>query len=353
MPKPKLNLDLLAEICEAPGAPGFEDPVRKIVLRELKGLADSVEIDHMGNVTAIKKGKNRKKFMVAAHMDEIGFMVKHIDDQGFLRFTTLGGFDPKTLTAQRVVVQGKKERVEGVMGAKPIHKMTAEERQKPAKMEDFFVDLGMSKKAVEKLITVGDSITMARELKVMGDCVNCKALDNRVSVYILIEVLKQLKKAKLPWDFYAVFTVQEEVGLRGAKVAAHAIKPDAGIGLDTTIAYDVPGAPPQDAGTRLGEGVGIKVMDSASICDPRMVDWLSATAKKAKIKHQRAVLIGGGNDTAALQAMTPGGTVSGSVCIPTRHIHQSVEMCNQQDILDTIALMTEAAKQVDKLKNEW
>jgi len=186
-------------------------------------------------------------------------------------------------------------------------------------------------------------------LEVLGDCLCAKSLDNRVGVYILIEVLKALKDAHLPWDFHAVFTVQEEVGLRGAKVVAHHLKPEVGIGLDTTVAYDTPEAPNQDAGTRLGDGVGIKALDSGAVGDRRLIDFLLSQAKKGKINHQLAVVPGGSNDTAAIQSMVPGGAITGSICIPTRHIHQSVEMCNTKDVLDTIDLVTQTVLSVDKL----
>jgi len=202
-------------------------------------------------------------------MDEIGFIVTHIDDNGFVRFHTLGGFDPKTLTAQRVIIHGKKD-VIGVMGSKPIHVMTAEERTIMPKTTDYFIDLGMDKKAVEKIVKVGDPITRERGLIEMGDCVNCKSLDNRLAVFILIESLRYLKGKNVPMDIYGVFTVQEEVGVRGASVAALAIHPDFGFGLDTTIAFDVPGAKPEEMITKLGDGVAIKIMDSSTICDYRM-----------------------------------------------------------------------------------
>jgi putative aminopeptidase FrvX len=218
-----IQVSLLKEICEVAGTSGFEQRIREIVLREIKPLADSVSVDYMGNVIAVKKGKQQKKVMVAAHMDEIGFMVTHIDDNGFLRFHTLGGFDPKTLTAQRVIVHGKKDLV-GVMGSKPIHIMTAEEKTKPPHLSDFFIDLGLPKEEVDKLVTVGNPVTRQRELIEMGTCVNCKSIDNRVSVFILIETFRKLKS--VPYDVYGVFTVQEEVGIRGASVAAHHIEPD-------------------------------------------------------------------------------------------------------------------------------
>ncbi|MFB0998588.1 MAG: hypothetical protein QMC28_07825 [Flavobacteriales bacterium] len=204
-----IDIKLLSEICETAGAPGFENRVRKLVLREIEFLVDEFSIDNLGNVTAIKRGvDSSKKVMLGAHMDEIGFIVTHIDEEGFVRFHTLGGFDPKTLTAQRVIIHGKKDLM-GVMGSKPIHVMTPEERNKVPKTTDYFIDMGMNKEEVEKYVEIGNPITRERELIEMGDCVNCKSIDNRVSVYILIEVLKQLKT--VPYDVYALFTVKEEV----------------------------------------------------------------------------------------------------------------------------------------------
>ena len=341
-----MNIKLLKEICETPGAPGFEQPIRKVVLRELKGLADEVSLDNMGNVIALKKGKARKKVMVAAHLDEIGFIVTHIDEQGFLRFHTLGGFDPKTLTAQRVIVHGKKDII-GVMGSKPIHIMNQEERGKNVKIEDFFIDLGLPKKEVEKYVSVGDPITRERDLIEMGENVNCKSIDNRISVFILIEALKKLKGAKLPYDLYAVFTVQEEVGIRGANVSSLQIQPDFGFGLDTTIAYDVPGAKPHEYVTKLGEGTAIKIMDSSTICDYRMVAYMKKTADKHKIKWQPEILPAGGTDTAGIQRMSAGGAISGAVSIPTRHIHQVIEMANKKDIQGAIDLLSACVKELD------
>jgi endoglucanase len=300
----------------------------------------------MGNVIALKKGKARKKVMVAAHMDEIGFIVTHIDEQGFLRFHTLGGFDPKTLTAQRVIVHGKKDII-GVMGSKPIHIMSVEERGKNVKIEDFFIDLGLPKKEVEKYISVGDPITRERDLIEMGDNVNCKSIDNRISVFILIETLKKLKGTKLPYDLYAVFTVQEEVGIRGANVSSLQIQPDFGFGLDTTIAYDVPGARPHESVTKLGEGTAIKIMDSSTICDYRMVAFMKKTADKHKIKWQPEILPAGGTDTAGIQRMSAGGAISGAVSIPTRHIHQVIEMANKKDIQGSIDLLSACVKELD------
>ena len=278
-------------------------------------------------------------------MDEIGFIVTHVDDNGFIRFHTLGGFDPKTLTAQRVIVHGKKDLV-GVMGSKPIHVMTPEERNKNPKTTDYFIDLGMKADEVKELVSVGNPITRERELIEMGDCVNCKSIDNRVSVFILIEALRQL--SDVPYDVYGVFTVQEEVGLRGANVAAHAINPDFGIGLDTTIAFDLPGAQAHQKITSLGEGAAIKVMDCSTICDYRMVEFMKQTAEKNNIKWQPEVLTAGGTDTAGVQRMGKQGAIAGAISIPTRHLHQVIEMANKEDIDGCIQLLKVSLETLDQ-----
>ncbi len=338
-----VNVQLLKQVCEVAGAPGYEKKIRELILREVKGLGE-VSVDNMGNVTVLVKGRKRKKVMIAAHMDEIGFIVTHIDDKGFLRFIPLGGFDPKTLTAQRVIVHGKKD-VVGVMGSKPIHVMSPEERAKTVRIDDFFIDLGLPKDEVLKIVEVGNVVTRDRELIEMGDMVNCKSLDNRVSVFILIEMLKELKNP--PYDVFAVFTVQEEVGIRGVGASTLAIQPDFAFGLDTTIAFDVPGAKPEEMVTKLGEGTAIKIMDSSTICDYRMVAFMRKTAKKNGIKWQNEILPAGGTDTAGMQRMTAGGSIAGAVSIPTRHIHQVIEMCNKSDIRASIDLLRCSVQEID------
>ncbi|MDX2003215.1 MAG: M42 family metallopeptidase [Chitinophagales bacterium] len=343
-----INVGLLKEICEVAGAPGFEQRIRQVVLRELEPLNLDVSIDKMGNVIAIKKGREPKRAMVAAHMDEIGFIVNYITDEGFLRFTTLGGFDPKTLTAQRVIVHGRKDLI-GVMGSKPIHVMSPEERKKPAEISDFFIDLGMPKSEVEQYVRIGDPVTRERTLIEMGNCVNCKSIDNRVSVFILIETLKEL--GETPYDVYAVFTVQEEVGLRGALAASHAVDPDFGFGLDTTIAYDVPGAKPEEKVTELGKGVAIKIMDASVICDYRMVQYMKDVATKHGISWQPEILTAGGTDTAGMQRMSKNGVIAGAVSIPTRHIHQVIEMSDKGDIRGGIDLLKHCLQELDQF--DW
>ena len=346
-----INVDLLATITETAGAPGFENRIRTFIKNEVSPLVDEVRIDAMGNLIAVKKGKDSsKRAMVAAHLDEIGFIVTHIDDKGFVRFHTLGGFDPKTLTAQRVIIHGKKDLV-GVMGSKPIHVMSPDERGKSLKTTDFFIDLGMPKDEVEKYIEVGNPITRQRELIEMGNCVNAKSLDNRVSVFILLEALRELKDLDVPYDVYGVFTVQEEIGIRGAMVAGHHIEPDFSFGLDTTIAFDVPGAQAHEQITEMGKGTAIKIMDGSTVCDTRMVRYMKETADKHKIKWQAEILTAGGTDTAGMQRMAKHGTIAGAISIPTRHIHQVIEMSHKEDIRLSIDLLKACLGNLDQF--DW
>lgn len=334
----KFNFKLIKKISETSGISGFEKEIRKLVIEEVKDYCDKVSIDNLGNVVAFKKGGESKKVMIAAHMDEIGFIVNHIDENGFIRFLPVGGFDPKTLTSLRVILHGKKDIV-GVMGCKPIHLMSADEKNRPLKTSDFYIETGLTKKQLDKIIEIGTPISRERELIDFGSCINGKSLDNRVSVFVLIETLKELKKAELPYDLYAVFTVQEEVGIRGAKVATLEIQPDFGFAIDTTIAFDVPGSSPHENITKLGDGVAIKIMDASVITDYRMVEYMKNIANEYKIKWQPELMHVGGTDTANIQQMTKSGAITGAISIPTRNLHQVVETANKEDILSAIDLL--------------
>ncbi len=350
-----MNVTLFKTLCEAYGAPGFEGQVRGIIQEIVEPLADSVSIDHMGNLIALIKGKSSEKsIMCAAHMDEIGFMVRHIDDKGFIRILPLGGFDPKTLTAQRVIVHGKKD-LPGCMGVKPIHVMSPEERTKMPAVTDYIVDVGMSKEEVEKIVRVGDSITRVGDLIEMGDCVNVKSIDNRGGCYMLIEGIKKLRDAKkLPaYDLYAVFSVQEEVGLRGAQAATLSIQPTFSLALDVTIAFDTPSAPAHEKCTELGLGTAIKLYDGSLITDRRMVDFMTALAEEGGIPYQYEMLCAGGTDAGAMQKFTAGGSIAGSVSIPVRNVHQSIEMSHKTDIDASVDLLTACFESFDRWDWSW
>ena len=336
-----LNIELLRKICNTPGVSGFEEAIRSLIISEISNDVDELKVDPLGNIIAIKKGNSRQKLLLTAHMDENGFMVQHIDDEGFIRFIPLGGFDPKTLSAQRVIIHGKKDII-GVMGSKPIHIMSQDERNKATQLKDFFIDTGLSKEEVLEQISIGDPITRDRDLIQMGKCINAKSLDNRISVYILIELIRKVKSSDL--DLYFAFTVQEELGLRGAKTAAFSIGADYAINVDTTIAFDVPGAQAHENITKLGHGVAIKIFDSSVMPDSRMIKFLKDCAKD--IKWQAEILTGGGTDTASVQ-LAGHGAISGAISIPTRNIHQVIEMVHEEDCIAAINILEKA---IDNIK---
>ena len=333
-----INIELLKETTQVPGAPGYEHKIRSFVKGQVESYVDEMYTDPMGNLITLKKGGSDKKLMIAAHMDEISFIVSHIDDDGFIKFQPLGGFDAKTLTAQRVIIHGKKDII-GVMGCKPIHIMTAEERSKPPKIEDYYIDTGYKAEELKEYISIGSPITRERSFIEMGDTVNSKSIDNRISVYILMEALKELKDTDVPVDIYGVFTVQEEVGLRGATAATMGIDPDFAINLDVTLACDVPGSASHERITDLGKGTAIKILDGRTICDYRMVEFMKETASSKKIKHQMEILPKGGTDTASMQQFAKGGSIAGGISIPCRYLHQVIEMVNKEDVRASIDLL--------------
>jgi endoglucanase len=325
-------MDLLERLSEACGPSGFEGEVRALCENELAGLVDEMRTDAMGNLIAFKRGKGkvgRKKIMLAGHMDEIGFLVRHIDDNGFLRLNPVGGFDAKVLFAKRVLVMGKKRRLLGLVGTKPVHIMKEEEKKKLPDVEDLFVDLGLPVDEVKAQVEIGTPVTLAQRFAHWGDVATGKALDNRVSLWVIIRALQRAKS--FYHDVYAVMTSQEEVGLRGARGAAFGVDPDLGVAVDVTLACDVPGVDKKDHISRLGEGVAIKVMDGASISHPGLVQKMRQIATAKKIRHQLEILPRGGTDAGAIQ-MAREGKPAITLSVPTRYVHSVVEMLNQKDL---------------------
>ena len=334
-------MKLLKELCESSGIPGREERLRKIVKRELEPITDTLDVDGMGNVIAKKKaskGRKPKKLMIAAHMDEIGFVVSHIDNRGLLRLVPLGGHDPRNMVSQRVTVAGVKKDYTGLLhpGVKPPHLQDAGDGNKKLSVGDFVVDLYMSAEKVKKEIEIGAMVTLQRDFAEIGDGVSCKSMDNRLAVYVMIEAMKKAKS--FAFETYAVATVQEEIGLRGATTSAFAVNPDVGIALDVTIAADIPGVPEHEQVTRLGDGAAIKIQDSSSISHPGLVAHMKALAKKRKIKHQMEILPRGGTDAGAIQRIQAGVPVI-TLSIPTRYVHTSIELVDTGDIKAAIGLL--------------
>jgi endoglucanase len=334
-----MDWDLLTRLSETPGVPGREDGIREVV-REIMGpLVDSLDTDALGNVIGRKQGAGSRTVMLAAHMDEIGFYVRHVDEKGFLRLQPVGGFDARQLFAQRVQVHTRESgALPGVLSyaTKPTHLLSPEERKEAAKIELLFVDLGLSPEAVKERVAIGDMVTLDRACKPCGDSFVGKALDNRVGVFVMVEALRRLARHEV--TVCAVATVQEEVGLRGAQIAAFRLEPDVSIALDTTLAGDHPGPTEADAVTRLGQGVGIKILDASLICHPRLVDHLRQIAEARGIPHQMEVLPRGGTDAGAMQRARSG-AASITLSVPTRYVHTVNEMVRRTDVEAAVNLL--------------
>lgn len=339
-----MNIDLLKELTEAHGTSGYEDALRIIVRRELSGLCE-ISTDSMGNLFCVKKGNGTRKVMIAAHMDEIGFVVKYIDSNGFIRLNPLGGWDPRQMNSQRVCVQTKDGVLPGVLmyGTKPAHMLSDAEKAQGQKLDDFFVDTGLSIEQVKAQIRIGDQVTMDGRFRQMGNHLSCKAMDDRVALFVMIEALKKMKSHEV--DIYAIATVQEEIGLRGATAAGSAINPDVVVALDITLANDIPGVPESEHVTKLGAGTAIKIMDSSLICHPKVVSHFRTLAESNSVKHQMEVLPRGGTDAGGVQRLH-GGIPSFTLSIPCRYVHtvnETVDIDDVQASIDLLALYLEDA----------
>ena len=340
-----MRRELLAALCEAAGPPGREERVRALVRPELEATCDRVESDPLGGLTGIREGTGGPRLMVAAHMDEIGLMVTHIDDRGYLRFVPLGGWDARTLVGQRVMVHGRDD-VAGVIGTTPVHLLDEAARQKAPKLEDLAIDTGLPADRVRSLVRQGDVVTRTRTLDDLGDLVTGKSLDDRVGLFVMLEALRATGSGVC--EIHAAATAQEEVGLRGAKVAAYRARPDIAVAIDTCPADDGPGTPANGPSTRLGGGTAIRLMDASAIGSPALIDLLVRLADERDIPYQFHVANRGGTDTQSLQ-LAAEGAIAGCVSIPTRYVHSSVEACHPDDIVASIALVAALIENADDL----
>ncbi len=337
------NLERLSNAC---GVTGRENNVRDIMIELLKPYSDEVQIDKLENVIAVKKGKAKSpKIMLAAHMDEVGLMVKTITKEGFLQFTKMGGIDDRILLAQKVSVHTKKGAYIGIIGSKPPHIQKEEERKKIITYDDLFIDIGAENKdaAVKMGVSIGDSIVFDVKYANLGgsDVVLGKAFDNRAGCVAMIETLKVLKETDC--TVCAVGTVQEEVGLRGAAAAAFGVDPDLALALDVTIAGDVPGVREFDTSVKMGKGPALTISDSGLITHPKILRWLIDSAEEEKIPFQLESGLLGSTDAARI-SITRQGIPCGTVSIPTRYIHSPAGVLSLKDI-DASAKLTAAAIQ--------
>jgi endoglucanase len=340
------NLEKLSNAC---GVTGRESEARELMIQLMKPLADEIIVDKLENVVAIKKGKaNSTKIMLAAHMDEVGLMVKTITKDGFLQFAKMGGIDDRVLPAQKVTVFSRKGTFPGIIGSKPPHIQKEEERKKVLASDDLFIDVGAeNKEAVLALgIAVGDPVGFDIKYTALGnDVVIGKAFDNRAGCVAMIEALKLLEKTE--YTIYAVGTVQEEVGLRGAGAAAFSIDPDVAIALDVTIAGDTPGVREFDTTVKMGKGPALTITDSGLITSAKILRWLLDSAEEEKIPFQIEAGLMGSTDAARI-SLTRQGIPCGNISVPTRYIHSPVGMLCLKDIEDSARLTAAAIQRVSK-----
>ena len=343
--------ELITKLSNAHGISGSEDNIRAILEEELKPYADEIRTDKMGNLIVVRKGDG-PSIMLAAHMDEIGLMVKYIDDNGFLRFVTIGGWFDQTLHSQRVIVHTNNGPIPGVIGSKPPHVMKDEDRKKPIKTDDMFIDVGAKdKEDAEKMgIEVGTPVSMDMEVKKLANGkITGKAFDNRAGCAIVIETMKQLAEQDIKATLYVVGTVQEEVGLKGARTSAYGLNPDVAIAIDTTIPGDHPGIDKKDSVLETGKGGVITVVDASGrgiIANPQILKWLKETADKNDIPYQMDVGDGGTTDATAIH-LTRDGIPTGVLSVATRYIHSPVEVLDLADLKYCADLLTKAIQNVN------
>ena len=342
--------ELLAELTEAPGVPGFEDPVRAILERRLSGLAE-VSHDRLGSVIARKVGTAESpRIMFAGHMDEIGFMVTMITDEGFLKFQTLGGWWEQVMLAQRVVVHTRKGALMGVIGSKPPHILSPDERKKMVEKKDMFIDIGVSSKeeAIALGVRPGDPVVPVCPFTPLANpkYVMAKAFDNRVGCALVVEVIRRLQEIAHPNTAYGVATVQEEVGLRGATTSTYAVEPDIAFALDTGIAGDTPGVARHEAQEKLGQGPAILLYDASMVPHRRLRDFVLDVAEEAGIPVQFEAMPGGGTDAGKMHLFGRG-VPSLAIAVPVRYIHSHAGIMHLDDVENAARLMVEVISRLD------
>nr|PZN02874.1 MAG: aminopeptidase [Bacillota bacterium] len=324
---------LLKELTEAFGVSGAEHEVRNILKREIESWAE-YRTDALGNLIFKKPGPEKKpKVMLAAHMDEVGLMITSIGKNGWLKFDTVGGIDDRILVSKTVVIGPNK--VKGVIGAKAIHLQEPKERETALKSKNLYIDIGAKdREDAEKLVKIGDFAAFDSKYEEMGDIVKAKALDDRVGCYVITEILKRNYDLAL----CGAFTVQEEIGMRGATVAAYALEPDIAIVLEGTFAADVPDTKEEGYSTTVGMGPAITLMDRTFIADRKLVDRVLQVAERNNIKCQLRRTAFGGTDAGKIH-LTKEGIPTIVISVPCRYIHSPASLASMSDIQNTIALV--------------
>jgi endoglucanase len=347
------TVKLLRELTEAPGVSGYEQEVREIIRKHLQNIT-VIEQDHLGSIVCRKNGEaETPRIMIAGHMDEIGFIVKLITDEGFIRFSPLGGWWGHVMLAQRVVIKTRQGDVPGLIGSKPPHILSEEERKKLLEPKDMYIDIGAtSKDEVKELgIRPGDPIIPVFPFMISGTgkTYMAKAFDDRVGCALLIDVINKLTQERLPNTVYGVGTVQEEVGLRGARTSSWVVEPDVGLTMETGVAGDVPDVKKEDAQAKLGKGPVIVIRDGSMIPNLRLRDFFVETAEELQIPYQFDLLDRGGTDSGAIH-LHRSGVPSLVIAVPTRHIHSHAGIIHRDDYDQAVQLVTAVIKKLDAEK---
>ena len=338
-----LNLDLLKRIAEAPGIPGHEDVVRAIVVEVMRPLVDELSVDALGNVIG-RRGSGSPRVMLAAHMDEIGFIVRNVDERGAIWLQPVGWFDARNLIAQRVIVHGRGGELRGALNARRESPVDTSET-KPDRVNDIFIDVGLTPEEAQQAVEIGDVVTLDRTFERVGNTVMSKSLDDRVSVFIMLEMLRMLGDHDC--EVVAVATVQEEVGLRGAATAAFRVEPDIGIALDVCPAATLTDDN-VNAITQFGSGPGIKLMDMSVITNRKLQRAFRDVAERHEIPYQLEVMPFGGTDAGAIDR-SRAGVRSITISVPTRYAHTVNEMVSVSDIEQTIELLAHFLREAHQL----
>ncbi|AQQ55027.1 peptidase M28 [Planococcus lenghuensis] len=344
---------MLKDLTDANGIPGNERAPRDVMRKYIEPYADSIETDGLGSLIAKKVGKeDGPKIMLAGHLDEIGFMITKIDDKGFLKFQTVGGWWNQVMLAQRVTITTRKGgEITGVIGSKPPHILSPEARKKPVEIKDMFIDIGASSadEAKEWGVAPGDMVTPYFEFNVMNNdkLLMAKAWDNRIGCAIAIDVLKALKNEDHPNVVYSVGAAQEEVGLRGARTAANKIQPDIGFAVDVGVAGDTPGITTNESNSKMGDGPQILVFDASMVSHKGIRDLVVDTAEEIGIPFQYEAMAGGGTDAGAIH-LSGNGVPSLAIGVATRYIHSHAGILHRDDYENAVKLVVEVIKKLDR-----
>ncbi|MGQ4891950.1 MAG: M42 family metallopeptidase [Candidatus Njordarchaeia archaeon] len=340
-------LSILEKLSNAFGPPGDEKEIKEIIRKEVQGFVDEIFEDKMGNLYLIKKGSEKSpKVLISAHMDEVSLIITHIHKNGFIRFAPLGGFDPRVLYAQKLIIKGEKGYIEGYIGAIPPHLMKKDASQGNIDVSDLFIDIGAnSKEEVEEMgIRIGSRAVFNTKFSKFGKKIAGKAFDDRVGIATMIEVFKRLSGEN--YNIIGLATVQEEVGLRGARASVWNLEPDFALILECTAAGDIPGTPEHKQSTRQGEGPALTIVDASMLAHPSVLNRLIDVARKKNIRYQFKQMPVGGTDAGAIH-LAKGGIPSGVISVPGRYIHSPLSIVDINDVKGQIELVVEFIKSVN------